>query len=159
MTFDLCIAKLLKHEGGFVDHPSDPGGATNYGITQAVACANGYQGDMRSLPLETAKQIYKKLYFDAVGIVNLPPDVQFTVFDAAVNSGPKQAAKWLQRSVGVEDDGVIGHVTIHACGMLPPAVINARFNGHRLDFFTRLATWPNFGKGWSRRIATNLMET
>jgi lysozyme family protein len=97
MTFDACIAKLLKLEGGFVDHPSDPGGATNFGITQAVARANGYQGHMRDLPLDTAKQIYKKLYWDAVGIVNLPPDVQFTVFDAAVNAGPKQAAKWLQR--------------------------------------------------------------
>ena len=158
MTFDVCFAKLIKHEGGFVDHKSDPGGATNFGITQAVARANGYQGDMRDLPIDTARQIYKKLYWDAIGIVNLPPDVQFTVFDAAVNSGPKQAAKWLQRSVNVDDDGVIGHVTIHACNMLPAAVIVARFNGYRLDFFTRLKTWPVFGAGWARRIATNLME-
>lgn len=158
MTFDACFTRLLGNEGGFSDNPADPGGATNWGVTQAVARASGYQGDMRDFTQEQAKAIYKKLYWDAIGIVNLPPDVQFTVFDGAVNSGPAQSAKWLQRSVNVIDDGVIGHITIHACNMLPAAVIVARYNGHRLDFFTRLKTWPVFGAGWSRRIATNLME-
>ena len=158
MTFDACFEKLMKHEGGFVDHPSDPGGATNYGITQAVARANGFTRHMRDLPRDTAKAIYKNLYWDAVGIVNLPPDVQFTVFDGAVNSGAKQSVKWLQRAVNVQDDGVIGHVTIHACNMLPAPIINSRYNGHRLDFFTNLSTWGVFGKGWARRMAANLIE-
>ena len=157
MTLDVCFTKLIKHEGGFVDHKSDPGGATNFGITQAVARANGYTGDMRDLSIDTAKAIYKSLYWDAIGIVNLPPEIQFTVFDGAVNSGPAQSAKWLQRSVNVDDDGVIGHQTIHACSLLPPSVIIARYNGHRLDFFTRLKTWPVFGSGWARRIASNLI--
>lgn len=157
MNFDQAFTRLLGNEGGYSNNEADPGGATNWGVTQAVARANGYQGDMKNFTQDQAKAIYRKLYWDSIGIVNLPTEVQFDVFDGAVNSGPTQSAKWLQRAVNVDDDGVIGHLTIHACELLPPAVIVARYNGFRLDFFTRLKTWPVFGTGWARRIASNLM--
>lgn len=157
MNFDTCFTRLLGNEGGYSNNPNDNGGATNWGVTQAVARTNGYQGDMRDFTQEQAKQIYKKLYWDAIGIVNLPPEIQFDVFDGAVNSGPAQSAKWLQRAVNVDADGVIGHLTIHACELLPPAVVVARYNGFRLNFMTSLKTWPVFGLGWCRRIANNLI--
>ena len=79
------------------------------------------------------------------------------MFDGVVNSGAQQAIKWLQRAVNVKDDGVLGHITFLAVSMLPPAVVLARYNGHRLKFMTELKTWPDFGKGWARRIANNLI--
>ena len=158
MTFDQAFTRLLGHEGQYSNNPADPGGATCWGITQTVARANGYMGDMRDLPQDVAKQIYRKLYLDAPCIVNLPTDVQFDVFDGAVNSGASQSIRWLQRAIGVVDDGIIGHITIKACGMMPAGVVSARYNGQRLDFMCKLKTWPIFGGGWARRIAANLME-
>lgn len=158
MNFDQAVTKVLAHEGGFVDHPSDPGGATNYGITVAVARENGYKGDMRDLPLDTAKAIYKARYWDKVRADELPEGVRFAMMDYAVNSGPAAAVKALQRVLGVSDDGVIGPATIAAANAVDGYRLAARLNGHRLRFMTGLPTWPTFGKGWARRIAENLLE-
>lgn len=152
MNFEQAITILLKHEGGFVDHPSDPGGATNYGITQRVARQNGYMGDMRSLPLSIAQDIYRKQYWDAIKADQLPTALRFHVFDAAVNSGNGQAIKWLQRCAGVTDDGVIGPITIKASAAVSPA----QYSAMRLRFMTGLSNWSSFGKGWARRICDNL---
>ena len=161
MNFDKAFARLLDNEGGYSNNASDPGGRTNWGITEAVARANGYTGDMRDMTQDFAKHIYRSVYWDSVGIVNLPDAVQFDVFDGAVNSGPSQSVKWLQRAAGVPDDGVIGHMTITACSLIPGYVLAARYNGQRLMFMTNLkpTVWDAFGKGWTRRIAKNLMET
>ena len=150
MNFDAAFDKLIKHEGGYSDHAADPGGKTRYGITEAVAREAGYQGDMRDLPLDVAKQIYKHKYW----VESLPPDVRYVVFDAAVNSGPAQAAKWLQRACGVLDDGVIGPQTIQAA---KAEGVKSRLLAQRLRFMAGLSTWPNFGRGWARRIA-DLLE-
>lgn len=158
MTFDEAFEKLIGHEGGYVDHPSDPGGRTNHGVTERVARAHGYQGDMRDLPLETAKEIARAAYWDVVRADELPEAVRFDVFDAAYNSGPGQAAKWLQRAAGAHDDGQIGAQTIAAANAVDGYRLLARFNGHRLQFFTDLGTWKDFGKGWARRVAGNLKE-
>lgn len=158
MNFEDAFTRLLGHEGRYSNNPADPGGETCWGITKAVARANGYQGDMRTMPQDVAKQIYRKLYWDAPGIVNLPPGVQYDVFDGAVNSGPAQSVKWLQRALGVADDGIIGHITIRAAAMLPAGIVVARYNGYRLQFMADLKTWPDFGRGWARRIAANLLE-
>lgn len=155
MNFDQAFDRLLGHEGGFVDHPSDPGGATNWGITQAVARQHGYTGHMRDLPKETAKAIYRKSYWQPVRADELPDTVRFDVFDAAVNHGVTQSAKWLQRAVGTQPDGVIGAVTVGAARVGGP-LIAARFNAQRLRFYTDLKTWPTFGRGWARRVADNL---
>lgn len=158
MSFESCFTRLLGNEGGYSNNPADPGGETMWGITKAVALENGYTGEMSRMPVDVAKSIYRKKYWDWLGIVNLPEAIQFDVFDGVVNSGPTQAVKWLQRAVGTKDDGVLGHITFLAASMLPPAIILARYNGERLKFLTDLNTWPSFGKGWARRIAKNLTE-
>lgn len=160
MTFDEAFERVLTHEGGFVNDSRDPGGATRYGITQAVARAQGYQGPMSALPLGTAADIYRRRYWDAVHADELPESVRFDVFDAAVNSGPVQAAKWLQHVLGVTEDGVIGPKTLAAAAIAadaPEMNLRALFNGTRLMFMTNLKTWPAFSRGWARRIASNLM--
>lgn len=156
MNFDEAFDRLIGHEGGYSFHPSDPGGETMWGVTARVARADGYTGDMRSLPRDRAKAIYRKSYWAAVQADQLPEAVRFEVFDAAVNSGPVQAVKWLQRALGVRDDGALGPVTL-AAARSADAMLPARFNGHRLQFMTDLAAWSSFGKGWARRIASNLL--
>lgn len=157
MFFDVAFDKLLKHEGGYVNHPSDPGGETNFGITKRVAVENGYTGDMKSMPVETAKQIYKRMYWDAVRADDLPSDIRYSVFDAAVNSGVSQSARWLQRACGVRDDGVIGPQTIRAANSMHSDGLKRRLLAQRLRFMAGLPTWPAFGRGWANRIAS-LME-
>lgn len=150
-----CITRTLKHEGGFVDHPSDPGRATRYGVTQAVARENGYTGDMRKLPIEKAIQIYTDKYWHRYGCDKLPGIVAFQFFDACVNNGGRQATLWLQRAAGVADDGIIGPVTLGAVDDANPVAIATNLYARRLDFFTRLSTWDSFGKGWTRRMSDN----
>ena len=157
MTFDEAFDLLIGHEGGYANHPSDPGGETMWGVTARVARANGFTGDMRDLPRDKAKQIYRDLYWTPVKADQLPQAVRFDVFDAAVNSGTDQAAKWLQRVVGAAPDGKIGPATIAAAVAAGP-LIGARFNGVRLQFMTDLPTWGAFGKGWARRVAGNLQR-
>lgn len=157
MVFEQAFNKVLLVEGGFSDHKDDPGGKTRFGITEAVAREVGYRGDMRELPLDLAKRIYKDRYWDTVKAEQLPPAVRYVVFDAAVNSGPGQAAKWLQRALGVADDGVIGPKTLAAANASNPDALKMRMLGQRLRFMTNLPNWGPFSRGWSRRIA-DLME-
>ncbi|MNK33384.1 putative Peptidoglycan domain protein [compost metagenome] len=156
MTFDAAFDRLIGHEGGYSNHPDDPGGETMWGITIAVARANGYTGPMRALPRNTAKAIYRAQYWDKVKGDRMPFPVAFQVFDAAVNHGTGQAAKFLQRAAGVKDDGVIGPKTLAAVAAMPAAALLMLFNAEREQFYTNLPTWPSFGKGWSRRVVTNL---
>jgi lysozyme family protein len=88
----------------------------------------------------------------------VPDSVRFDLFDMAVNAGVKTAARCLQRSVGETADGIIGPRTLQAIQSANPDKLRARFNGHRLQALTDLPTWPAFGKGWARRIASNLIE-
>ncbi len=155
MKFDEAFQRLLGSEGGYSNDPADSGGETMWGVTKRVAQANGYQGAMHDMTQDQAKAIYKPLYWDAVCGDQLG-DLAFHVFDAAVNSGPAQAVRWLQQSLGVADDGVIGPATRAAIAQADTARLARVFTGNRLDFMTGLATWPNFGKGWARRIANNL---
>ena len=158
MNFATAFEKLLKHEGGYVNHKDDRGGATRYGVTEAVAREVGYRGDMRELPLDLAQRIYKDRYWDAVQAEHLPADIRYAVFDAAVNSGVAQAAKWLQRACGVKDDGVIGPQTIRAANALHPEGLKRKMLAQRLRFMATLANWPAFGRGWANRIS-DLLES
>lgn len=157
MTFDEAFTKLLGHEGGYSNHPNDPGGETMWGVTKRVAVANGYKGPMRDLKVEFAKQIYRKSYWDAVYADLLPEGVRYAVFDAAVNSGPKQAIKWLQKALEVDDDGVIGPQTKKALQSADNA-LEGRFLGHRLLFMSNLKNWDSFSEGWAKRVAQILIE-
>lgn len=152
MNIEQALAMLLRHEGGYVYHPDDPGGETNHGITVAVARQHGYTGHMRDMPLSVAATIYRKQYWSMIKADELPGALRFHVFDAAVNSGHVQAIKWLQRAAGVKDDGIVGPMTLRAAASVSPA----KYSATRLRFMTELKTWPTFGKGWARRIADNL---
>ncbi len=157
MDFDTAFTTMLRHEGDYSDHPADPGGKTRYGITEAVAREVGYRGDMRELPLDLAKRIYKGRYWEAVRADELPAEVRYAVFDAAVNSGPRQAIRWLQRAAGAKDDGIIGPKTLAAVRATDPEQLVRRMLAQRLRFMTGLPNWAAFGRGWARRIA-DLME-
>jgi lysozyme family protein len=153
-NYPQALKQVLKYEGGYVDHPQDPGGPTNKGITQAV-----YDSWRKSqnLPTQTVRNIadsevaaiYKNLYWDRVSGDNLPSGVDFAVFDYAVNSGVSRAAKTLQAVVGVTQDGQIGPQTIQAAKTYVAMSITNR----RLAFMQSLSIWSTFGKGWSARIA------
>ena len=156
MNFDTAFDLLITHEGGFSNHPDDPGGATMYGVTEAVARAEGYTGAMRDLTLDFAKQVYRKRYWDACRCDQMPDVLRYPLFDAAVNSGPGQAIKWLQSAVGVKADGAIGPVTQQAVNMAAPQPTRQKMIGNRLRFMTQLSNWPSFSKGWARRIAAIL---
>jgi lysozyme family protein len=156
-NFDRAFTALLGNEGGYSNNSKDPGGETNWGITIAVARSFSYTGSMRDMPVETAKAIYQTRYwlpqFD-----EMPYVVAFQVFDGAVNSGASQSIKWLQWAIGVKDDGIIGPQTMAAVAKADPLVIVITYNAARLAFYTNLATWLNFGKGWVNRIASNLLK-
>ena len=156
--FNEFFDRLMQHEGGYVNHPNDPGGETMWGVTIAVARANGYTGAMRALPQSVAMAIYKKDYWDAVQADKLPDAARYAVFDAAVNSGVKQAAKWLQQALRVNQDGVIGRQTLAAAQLYDGRELAAKMLGARLQFMTNIPSWPTFGKGWARRIAALLSE-
>jgi lysozyme family protein len=156
MQFDAAFDALIGNEGGYSYNSQDPGGETMWGVTARVARANGYAGDMKLLPRDTAKVLYRRLYWDAVEADQLPEALRFQVFDAAVNSGPAQAVRWLQAALGIQADGIIGPVTHLAIGTAAPAQVAIRFDAERLTFMSGLPTWPAFGRGWARRIANNL---
>ena len=156
-NFPKALAAVLVHEGGFVNNPKDPGGMTNLGVTKRVW--EEWKGqavdeaEMRALTPEKVAPLYKAKYWDMVHGDQLPSGVDLCVFDCAVNSGVKRAAKFLQRAVGVDDDGVIGRGTLAAVEALAPEEIIDRFCAERLSFLEALPTFATFGKGWSRRVA------
>lgn len=156
-NFDQAFVDLMGHEGGYSNNPADPGGETNWGITVAVARENGYVGIMQDMDQEVAKQIYARKYW-LTAFDQLPYQVAFQVFDAAVNSGVGQAVRWLQRAAGVADDGKLGPVTLQAVQAVDPLRLALLFNAERLLFMANLSTWGSFGKGWARRVANNLKK-
>lgn len=154
MNFDLAFERLIGHEGGYVDHPEDPGKATKFGIS-----SKSHPGeDIPGMTLERAKAIYRLKYWGPACCDALPDELKFPMFDLAVNSGVQAATVMLQEVVGVTPDGVIGPRTLQAINSMPALRLVAHFYGERLEFMANLKTWPVFGRGWARRIATNLKE-
>lgn len=150
--FDQFIDRLLSHEGGYVNHSSDPGGETQWGISK-----RSYPSlNIKKLTREDAVAIYRRDFWEASGADKMPPAVGFQLLDAAVNSGIGQANRWLQKAAGVADDGVIGPISRKAIAAADPNDLILWFLAERLDFMSRLAGWQAFGKGWARRIAQNL---
>lgn len=156
-NFDSALAAVLHHEGGFVNHPADPGGMTNLGCTKRVweewVGREVSEKEMRELTPEKVAPLYKAKYWDKVKGDELPAGVDYACFDAAINSGPGRAAKWLQEVVGVTADGAIGPGTLRAVAGLPAADIVKKYQAKRLGFLQALPTWATFGKGWGRRVA------
>jgi len=154
-NFENCLKMLLKHEGGFVNHPKDPGGMTNLGVTKAVYDAHigreSTEKEMRALTPEDVAPIYKAKYWDKVRGDDLPSGLDWAVFDWAVNSGPGRAAKALQKAVGVTQDGAIGPMTLRAVANHEPAELIDQIYHIRQHFYESLKTFDTFGKGWTRR--------
>ena len=153
------IPLILKHEGGFVNHPSDPGGATNKGITigtfRRFIKPKGTIADLKALTTEQAVVVYKRNYWDVVLADLLPMGVDYTVADFAVNSGPARAAKVLQKVVGATQDGQIGPATIKAVNAMPAKDVIRQVNANRLAFMKSIRGGKllvAFGKGWQRRV-------
>lgn len=153
--FARSVAFVLKHEGGFVDHPRDPGGATNMGIT--VATLRDWRGrltsidEVKNLTEHEARQIYRMRYWNPVNGDMLPQGVNLSVFDFAVNAGVGRAVRTLQRIVGAPDDGAIGPVTMAAVKGIPEKDLIIRFAQARREFYKGLSTFDAFGRGWIRR--------
>ena len=155
-NFDRCMDIVAKWEGGYVNHPRDPGGATNYGIT--IGTLRSWRGkpvtaqDVQNLTKEEARKIYWAWYAQPVRFDDLPEGVDLVAFDFAVNSGPSRSAKFLQRALHVKADGFIGLVTLEAAEKAKPqTLINDVLNA-RLSWLQGLGTWATFGRGWRNRI-------
>lgn len=155
-AFDNSFSQLIGNEGGYSNNPHDAGGETMWGITSRVARENGYLGDMKELPLQTAKDIARKIYWDPFHCDGLPEELAFQVFDTAYNGG--KPILWLQQSVGVLADGHIGPSTLKAAQTCDVSKAIMKFNSLRLQYYTGLSSWGYFGKGWVNRIANNLMR-
>lgn len=155
-SFDVALALVLRHEGGFVNHPRDPGGATNFGITRGtLARARGRTvsvEDVRTLSKAEAADIYRNFYWERIRGDEVPPGLDLALFDCAVNSGPARAVRMLQTVLDVPADGIVGPVTLAAARKADPAETVRRLTQARLAFLTRLPTWPVFGRGWRRRV-------
>tara|TARA_R100000544_G_scaffold13680_1_gene6223 strand:+ start:174 stop:686 length:513 start_codon:yes stop_codon:yes gene_type:complete len=154
-NFEQCMGWLLEHEGGYVNHPSDPGGETNLGVTRAVyeqyAGRQVMDGEMEGLTHDDVYPLYKENYWDRVRGDDLPSGVDWAVFDWGVNSGTSRAAKALQRVVGVEQDGGIGPMTLQAVASVESAGIIDQLHYMREGFYRSLSTFDTFGRGWLRR--------
>lgn len=141
-NFNDCLPIILRHEGGYVDHPRDPGGATNRGVTIGTLSAwlgrRASKAEVKALTVDQVRPIYKTKYWDVVNADGYRRGADLAVFDAAVNSGPGRAIKWAKASSKAGSD--------------PAAFVNL-FCDIRLGFLRRLGTWDAFGKGWSRRVA------
>lgn len=156
MNFDQAFDRLLGFEGEYSNDARDPGGETMWGVTRRVALQEGYTGDMHTLPRDTAKAIYRKRYWGAIRADDLPDALRYPMFDAAVNSGPKQAIAWLQGALNVGEDGVLGPLTLDVAARGDGKALAVKMTAQRLDFMTTLPTWGAFGRGWARRIASIL---
>lgn len=154
MDFDLAFKSVIGHEGGYVDHPSDPGGETKYGISKRSYPAE----DIKNLTLDRAKEIYRRDFWDKLHLDDLPDQIRFDLFDAAVNSGVSTAIKFLQKACEVNADGKIGSITIGAANRIDPQALDKRLSAYRLLYLVSLRTFPTFGKGWITRVATNLIK-
>ena len=152
-NYDKSLALVLRYEGGYVDHPKDPGGPTNKGVTQDVydhwRQKHGQPTQsVRNISMEEVGGIYRQLYWDKISGDDLPSGLDFAVFDFAVNSGVDRAAKYLQSIVGVPQDGQIGPQTILAA----KTYVATALTNKRLGFMKSLSIWSTFGKGWQDRI-------
>jgi lysozyme family protein len=155
-NFDAALKLVLTHEGGWADHPADPGGATMKGVTlenfRRYVKKDGTKADLRKITNAQIAEVYRRYYWDAVRGDDLPDGVDYAVFDFGVNSGPSRAVRYLQTVVGVTPDGEFGPLTMEAVGRKSAGAIIDQLCANRMTFLQGLNTWKTFGKGWKRRV-------
>ena len=156
-SYDEALARLLVHEGGYSNHPSDPGGPTNWGITIFDARAywkkDATAADVRDMPVEVAKDIYRSKYWCALRCDDLPAGVDYAAFDYGVNSGIGRSGRVLRRVLGVSDEtGAVTDEVVAAAKRCTAAIVIDAICDERLAFLQGLRTWSTFGNGWGRRV-------
>lgn len=154
--FNAAFTLLVGNEGGYVNNPKDPGGATRWGVTQRVARASGYTGDMKEYPLEAARQVAKKLYWDPLHLDDVDDRIAFQLLDANFNGG--HVVLWAQQALGMRATGKQSQELWDALKSAHPYIFQMKFIAARLDYFTMCKPWPTFGRGWARRVAGNLRQ-
>lgn len=157
-TYDEALRRLLLHEGGYTNHPSDPGGPTNFGITivdyRKFVKPGATADDVKTMTLEEAKSIYRAKYWDAQRCDELPAGVDYAVFDYGVNSGCGRSGKVLRRCLTLADNtSVVSNAVVAAAAERDAKALAAAICDERLRFLQSLKTWDVFGKGWGRRVA------
>jgi len=152
-----AFEQMLASEGGYVHHPSDPGGRTNLGVTQRVweewVGRESNEKEMRSLTPEMVEPLYKRKFWDAVRGDELPAGISYLIFDFAVNAGVGRSIKTLQSAIGVTPDGGFGPMTMAAVQAIDPVELIEKFSQGKEDFYRSLNTFETFGKGWLNRVA------
>lgn len=155
-NFPKALATVLHHEGGWADHPKDPGGATMKGVTLATYSKflgrDATKEELRNISDAELEQIYRDLYWNRAACDQLPTGLDLAVFDMAVNAGPGRAAKILQGVLGVTADGVIGPKTLAMTKTRPVTDLIREFSDAREEFYKGLPIYATFGKGWLRRV-------
>ena len=155
-NYQKCLETILHHEGGYVNHPKDPGGETNLGVTKRVYEEHGGTKDMKELTVEDVAPIYKKGYWDKMKCDDLPSGLDLCVFDFGVNAGPGRAAKYLQTLIGTVADGGIGPNTLAKLKEytdktgVKETITN--YQNKRQSYYEGLSTFKTFGRGWTRRV-------
>ena len=155
-NYDKCLETILHHEGGYVNHPEDPGGETNLGVTKRVYQEWGGTKDMKDLTFDDVAPIYKKNYWDKMKCDDLPSGLDLCVFDFGVNAGPGRAAKYLQSLIGTVADGGIGPNTLAKLKEytdetgVKETITN--YQNERQSYYEKLSTFKTFGRGWTRRV-------
>jgi len=157
-TYDSALTRLLAHEGGYTNHPADPGGPTNFGITIAdyrrYVKPDATADDVRAMPADEAKAIYRKRYWDAQRCDDLPAGVDYALFDYGVNSGVGRSGKVLRRVLGLSDTSArVTDEVVAAARAADGRAVAAAICDERLRFLKSLRTWDTFGQGWGRRVA------
>ena len=155
-NYDKCLETILHHEGGYVNHPEDPGGETNLGVTKRVYQEWGGTKDMKDLTFDDVAPIYKKNYWDKMKCDDLPSGLDLCVFDFGGNAGPGRAAKYLQSLIGTVADGGIGPNTLAKLKEytdetgVKETITN--YQNERQSYYEKLSTFKTFGRGWTRRV-------
>lgn len=156
-NYQTCLEMILHHEGGYVNHPEDPGGETNLGVTKRVYEEWGGTKDMKDLTVEDVAPIYEKNYWGRLKCDNLPAGLDLCVFDFGVNAGTGRAAKYLQNLVGAVADGAIGPGTLgkleeYTSGNATISQVIEQYQAARQEYYESLSTFDTFGRGWTRRV-------
>jgi lysozyme family protein len=153
-NFKKCLDLVLKSEGGWVNHPSDPGGETNLGVTKRVW--EEYVGhpveSLKKLTKDDVAPMYEQKYWRPCYGEVLHRGLDFVVFSMGVNAGPGRSVKLLQQSIGCVSDGVIGPRTRELISASNTATLIAKFSETRREYYRALKNFPVFGKGWLARV-------